>query len=139
MADMKILQKYSTSSRYSNFTDTDRCFFFKPAFDDLSETQFKWTMGRDEFNALYHYELQSRGHQATIRVEYEKPVLCRAQHPARRNIVGARLVQDQVPRYSLAVVAHGFFCHGGRGFLGNIVPDADPRLLGLFDIFRRFA
>ena len=72
MADMKILQKYSTSSRYSNFTDTDRCFFFKPAFDDLSETQFKWTMGRDEFNALYHYELQSRGHQATIRVEYEQ-------------------------------------------------------------------
>ena len=72
MADMKILQKYSTSSRYSNFTDTDRCFFFKPAFDDLSETQFKWTMGRDEFNALYHYELQSRGHQATIQVEYDQ-------------------------------------------------------------------
>ena len=69
---MKILQKYSTSSRYSSFTDTDRCFFFKPAFDDLSETQFKWTMSRDEFNALYHYELQSRGHQATIRVEYEQ-------------------------------------------------------------------
>ena len=44
MADMKILQKYSTSNRYSSFTDTDRCFFFKPAFDDLSETQFKWTM-----------------------------------------------------------------------------------------------
>jgi len=72
MADMKILQKYSTSSRYSSFTDTDRCFFFKPAFDDLSETQFKWTMSRDEFNALYHYELQSRGHQATIRVEYDQ-------------------------------------------------------------------
>ena len=72
MADMKILQKYSTSSRYSSFTDTDRCFFFKPAFDDLSETQFKWTMSRDEFNALYHYELQSRGHQATIQVEYDQ-------------------------------------------------------------------
>jgi hypothetical protein len=74
MADMKILQKYSGGDRYrySSFTDTDRCFFFKPAFADLSETQFKWTMGRDEFNALYHYELQSRGHQATIRVEYEQ-------------------------------------------------------------------
>jgi len=72
MADMKILQKYSGGNRYSSFTDTDRCFFFKPAFDDLSETQFKWTMDRDEFNALYHYELQSRGHQATIRVEYEQ-------------------------------------------------------------------
>ena len=73
MADMKILQKYSISNRYSSFTDTDRGRqFFKPAHTDLSETQFKWTMGRDEFNALYHYELQSRGHQATIRVEYEQ-------------------------------------------------------------------
>ena len=72
MADMKILQKYSTTSGYGKFTDTDRCFYFKPAFADLSETQFKWTMGRDEFNALYHYELQSKGHQATIRIEYEQ-------------------------------------------------------------------
>ena len=72
MADMVILNKYSGGNRYSSFTDTDRCFFFKPAFADLSETQFKWIMSRDEFNALYHYELQSRGHQATIRVEYEQ-------------------------------------------------------------------
>jgi hypothetical protein len=72
MADMVILNKYSGGNRYSNFTDTDRCFFFKPAFADLSETQFKWTMTRDQFNALYHYELQSRGHQATIRVEYDQ-------------------------------------------------------------------
>ena len=71
MADMKILQKYSSSSHYSRFTDTDSCFYFKPQFADISESQFKFTMDIDEYLALYHKELQARGHQATIKVEYD--------------------------------------------------------------------
>ena len=71
MADMKILQKYSSSSHYSRFTDTDSCFYFTPQFADISESQFKFTMDIDEYLALYHKELQARGHQATIKVEYD--------------------------------------------------------------------
>ena len=72
MADMKILQRYSGDTHYRDFTDTDRCFYFKPSFNDDSETQFNWSMDRDEFNALYHSELQARGHQATLDVEYQE-------------------------------------------------------------------
>ena len=72
MADMKILEKYSGGSHYRDFTDTDRCFYFKPSFNDGSETQYKWSMTPDEFNALYHSELQARGHQATLQVEYDE-------------------------------------------------------------------
>ena len=71
MADMKILQKYSSSSHYSRFTDTDSCFYFKPQFADISESQFKFTMDIDEYLALYHKELQAKGHQATLKVEYD--------------------------------------------------------------------
>ena len=42
MADMKVLQRYSSSSGYNRFTDTDSCFYFKPQFADLSETQFQF-------------------------------------------------------------------------------------------------
>ena len=72
MADMKILQKYSGGSSYNNFTETDSCFYFKPSFSDDSEAQYKWTMTPDEYNALYHNELQARGHQATLEVEYNE-------------------------------------------------------------------
>ena len=72
MADMKVLQRYSSSSAYNRFTDTDSCFYFKPQFADLSETQFSFTMDIDEYLALYHQDLQSRGHQATIKVEYDE-------------------------------------------------------------------
>ena len=72
MADMKILQRYSGDTHYRDFTDTDRCFYFKPSFNDDSETQFNWSMNKDEFNALYHGELQARGHQATLDVEYQE-------------------------------------------------------------------
>ena len=73
MADMRVLQKYSNSSGYhSRFTDTDSCFYFKPQFADLSESQFSFTMDIDEYLALYHQDLQSRGHQATIKVEYDE-------------------------------------------------------------------
>jgi len=72
MADMKVLQRYSSSSGYNRFTDTDSCFYFKPQFADHSEQQFSFTMDIDEYLALYHQDLQSRGHQATIKVEYDE-------------------------------------------------------------------
>ena len=116
MADMKILQKYSTSSGYGCFTDTDRCFYFKPAFDDLSETQFKWTMDRDEFNALYHYELQSRGHQATIRVEYE-------QTQRQENPHFHQLVNDMQDSYGDIAKSNGtyedFALYNGSSYYGR--------------------
>jgi len=73
MADMRILRKYSNSDGYyGRFTDTDSCFYFKPQFADLSESQFSFTMNIDEYLAMYHQDLQSRGHQATIKVEYDE-------------------------------------------------------------------
>ena len=72
MADMKILQKYSRSGGYGSFTESDSCFYFKPTFSDDSEAQYNWTMKPDEYNALYHNELQARGHQATLDVEYKE-------------------------------------------------------------------
>ena len=72
MADMKILKKYDTGRSYDRFTTTDSCFYFKPQFADVSEQQFKFTMDIDEYLALYHKELQAKGHQATIKVEYEQ-------------------------------------------------------------------
>ena len=71
MADMKILKKYDTGRSYDRFTTTDSCFYFKPQFADISESQFKFTMDIDEYLALYHKELQAKGHQATIKVEYD--------------------------------------------------------------------
>ena len=72
MADMRILQKYDTGRGYGSFTNTDSCFYFKPQFADISEQQFNFTMDIDEYLALYHNELQAKGHQATIKVEYDQ-------------------------------------------------------------------
>ena len=72
IADMKVLQRYSTNSGYGRFTDTDSCFYFKPQFADMSESQFSFTMSIDEYLAMYHQDFQSRGHQATIKVEYDE-------------------------------------------------------------------
>ena len=72
MADMRVLQKYSGSNSYNRFTDTDSCFYFKPQFADISESQFNFTMDIDEYLALYHKEIQAKGHQATIKVEYDE-------------------------------------------------------------------
>ena len=72
MADMKILKKYDSGRSYDRFTTTDSCFYFKPQFDDVSEQQFSFAMKIDEYLALYHKELQAKGHQATIKVEYDE-------------------------------------------------------------------
>ena len=71
MADMKILKKYDTGRSYDRFTTTDSCFYFKPQFSDASEQHFQFSMKIDEYLALYHKELQAKGHQATIAIEYD--------------------------------------------------------------------
>ena len=70
--DMYILAKYDRGSNYSRFTEDDQCFYFKPTHTDSSEAQYKWTIAHDEMKALYHFELQDKGHQATLEVEYDE-------------------------------------------------------------------
>ena len=87
MADMKILQKYSgRQGGYNSFTESDSCFYFKPTFSDDSEAQYKWNMTNDEYNALYHNELQARGHQATLQVEYDETK--RQENPHYHQAIG---------------------------------------------------
>ena len=71
LEDMKVLAKYDRNSgSYRCFTEIDQCFYFKPTHTDSSEAQYKWTISDDEMRALYHFELQEKGHQATLEVEY---------------------------------------------------------------------
>jgi len=71
LEDMKVLAKYDRgSNHYRSFTEIDQCFYFKPTHTDSSESQYKWTISDDEMRALYHFELQEKGHQATLEVEY---------------------------------------------------------------------
>jgi len=71
--DMNILAKYDRgASHYSRFTEIDQCFYFKPTHTDSSESQYKWTIDDKEMRALYHFELQDKGHQATLEVEYDE-------------------------------------------------------------------
>ena len=72
LEDMKILSKYDRGSNYSRFTEDDQCFYFKPSHTDSSEAQYKWTIAHDEMKALYHFDLQDKGHQATLDVEYDE-------------------------------------------------------------------
>jgi len=72
IADMRILKKYDSGRSYDRFTTTDSCFYFKPQFADISEQQFSFTMKTDEYLALYHKELQAKGHQATLAIEYDQ-------------------------------------------------------------------
>ena len=102
MADMKVLQKYSGSSAYNSFTETDSCFYFKPSFSDDSEAQYNWTMTNDEFNALYHNELQARGNQATIQVEYDETK--RQENPHYH-----QAISDMKESYSSIAKANGTY------------------------------
>jgi len=71
LEDMKVLAKYDNGrSHYRSFTEIDQCFYFKPSHTDSSEAQYKWTISDDEMRALYHFELQGKGHQATLELEY---------------------------------------------------------------------
>jgi len=102
MADMKILKKYERGDSYRDFTDTDRCFYFKPSFNDGSETQYSWTMSKDEYNALYHSELQARGHQATIQVEYD-------QTQRQENPHYHQAINDMYEDYNAVAKANGTY------------------------------
>jgi len=81
LEDMQVLAKYDRGNRhYSSFTEVDQCFYFKPSHTDSSESQFKWTIDDNEMRALYHFELQEKGHQATLEVEYDETKRDRNPH-----------------------------------------------------------
>ena len=81
LEDMHILAKYDRgSNHYRSFTEIDQCFYFKPTHTDSSESQYKWTISDDEMRALYHFELQDKGHQATLEVEYDETKRDRNPH-----------------------------------------------------------
>ncbi len=80
LEDMEVLAKYDRGSHYRSFTEIDQCFYFKPTHTDSSESQYKWTISDDEMRALYHFELQGKGHQATLEVEYDETKRDRNPH-----------------------------------------------------------
>ena len=81
LEDMQILAKYDRgSNHYRSFTEIDQCFYFKPTHTDSSESQYKWTISDEEMRALYHFELQEKGHQATLEVEYDETSRDRNPH-----------------------------------------------------------
>ena len=81
LEDMKVLAKYDRGgNHYRSFTEIDQCFYFKPTHTDSSESQYKWTISDDEMRALYHFELQEKGHQATLEVEYDQTKRDRNPH-----------------------------------------------------------
>ena len=81
LEDMDILAKYDRGhSHYRSFTEIDQCFYFKPKHTDSSEAQYKWTIDDNEMRALYHFELQGMGHQATLEVEYDETSRDRNPH-----------------------------------------------------------
>lgn len=81
LEDMEVLAKYDRNSgSYRCFTEIDQCFYFKPTHTDSSEAQYKWTISDDEMRALYHFELQGKGHQATLEVEYDETKRDRNPH-----------------------------------------------------------
>ena len=81
LEDMEVLAKYDRgSNHYRSFTEIDQCFYFKPTHTDTSESQYKWTISDDEMRALYHFELQDKGHQATLEVEYDETKRDRNPH-----------------------------------------------------------
>lgn len=81
LEDMQVLAKYDRNSgSYRCFTEIDQCFYFKPTHTDSSEAQYKWTITDDEMRALYHFELQGKGHQATLEVEYDETKRDRNPH-----------------------------------------------------------
>ena len=80
LEDMEVLAKYERGGHYGSFTEIDQCFYFKPTHTDSSESQYKWTISDHEMRALYHFELQDKGHQATLEVEYDETKRDRNPH-----------------------------------------------------------
>ena len=71
-ADMQVIKKYQRSDDYRSMTTTDHCFVFKNIESDDREQRYSFELNNEMFNALYHFELQAKGNQATIEVEYDQ-------------------------------------------------------------------
>ena len=70
-ADMQVIRKYETGT-YRAMTTTDHCFVFKNIDSDDREQRYDFKIDQNLYNALYHFDLQAKGHQATIEVEYDE-------------------------------------------------------------------
>ena len=109
MEDMEILAKYDRgASHYRSFTEIDQCFYFKPTHTDSSESQYKWTIDDKEMRALYHFELQDKGHQATLEVEYDETN--RDHNPHYHEKTNA--MEEELNSIS-ASLDRGLWSHGG--------------------------
>jgi len=69
--DMQILKKYSRGGYNTSFAQYDNCFYFKPSFEDRSETQYCWNYNRDDMTALYYNDLMSKGVNPNLYYEFE--------------------------------------------------------------------
>jgi hypothetical protein len=107
--DMEILAKYDNSrNHYRSFTEIDQCFYFKPTHTDSSESQYKWTISDNEMRALYHFELQDQGHQATLEVEYDETNRDHNPHYHEKT----KAMDEDLQKVS-ASLDRGLWSHGG--------------------------
>ena len=120
LEDMKVLSKYDRSGHYRSFTEIDQCFYFKPTHTDSSESQYKWTISDDEMRALYHFELQGMGHQATLEVEYDETKRDRNPHYHEKT----KAMEEDLQKVSASLDRglwnkHGYH-NGSRGYEDDI-------------------
>ena len=121
LEDMKVLSKYDRgSNHYRSFTEIDQCFYFKPTHTDSSESQYKWTISDHEMRALYHFELQDKGHQATLEVEYDETKRDRNPHYHEKT----KAMEEDLTKVS-ASLDRGLwnkdgYHRGGRGYQDDI-------------------
>ena len=121
LEDMKVLAKYDRgSNHYRSFTEIDQCFYFKPTHTDSSESQYKWTIEDDEMKALYHFELQEKGHQATLEVEYDETKRDRNPHYHEKT----KAMEEELQKVSAGLDRclcnnHGYH-RGGRDYSYDI-------------------
>jgi len=118
---MQVLAKYDRgSNHYRSFTEIDQCFYFKPTHTDSSESQYKWTISDHEMRALYHFELQEKGHQATLEVEYDETSRDRNPHYHEKT----KAMEEDLCKVS-ASLDRGLwnkdgYHRGGRGYQDDI-------------------
>ena len=121
LEDMQVLAKYDRgSNHYRSFTEIDQCFYFKPTHTDSSESQYKWTISDDEMRALYHFELQDKGHQATLEVEYDETKRDRNPHYHEKT----KAMEEDLSKVSTSLDRglwnkHGYH-RGGRDYSDDI-------------------
>ena len=115
LEDMKILAKYDRgNTHYRSFTEVDQCFYFKPSHTDSSEAQYKWTISDDEMRALYHFELQEKGHQATLEVEYDETKRDRNPHYHEKTKAMEEDLQKVSASLDRGLWAKSSYCYNNR-------------------------